>query len=114
MDTMQSLNYAQGRLAMARAMCDHSEIVKWREHVEYWQSKLAAEEADRANEEVCQTCNGIKYIRGTKSTPDKQCPECKGRGLTQRAADGSDAPQIVVGFVDRIIQEKMSGAKRRR
>ena len=34
--------------------------------------------------------------------------------LTKRAADGSDSPQIVVGFVDRIIQEKMSGAKRRR
>lgn len=37
--------------------------------------------------ETCQTCNGIKYIAGTKSTPDKQCPECKGRGLTPRAPD---------------------------
>lgn len=87
MNTLESLNYAQGRLAVARAMCDHPEIEKWREHVEYWQSKLAAEEADRSNEVVCKTCNGIKYIPGTKSTPDKQCPECKGRGLTQRAPD---------------------------
>ena len=89
MNTLESLNYAQGRLAMSRAMCDHSEIEKWREHVEYWQSKLAAEEADRANEVVCKTCNGIKYIPATKSTPDKQCPECKGRGLTKRAVDGA-------------------------
>jgi len=88
MNTLESLNYAQGRLAMSRAMCDHSEIEKWREHVEYWQSKLAAEEADRANEVVCKTCNGIKYIPATKSTPDKQCPERKGRGLTKRPPDG--------------------------
>ena len=88
MSTMESLNYAQGRLAVARAMCDHSEIKKWREHVEYWQSKIAAEEADSANEEVCKTCNGIKYIPATKFTPDKQCPECKGRGLTPRALAG--------------------------
>ncbi len=87
MNTLESLNYAQGRLAMSRAMCDHSEIEKWREHVEYWQSKLAAEEVDRANEVVCKTCNGIKYIPATKSTPDKQCPECKGRGLTKRPPD---------------------------
>lgn len=90
MNTLESLNYAQGRLAMSRAMCDHPEIEKWREHVEYWQSKLAAEEADRANEVVCKTCNGIKYIPATKSTPDKQCPECKGRGLTKRAPDAPD------------------------
>lgn len=95
MNTLESLNYAQGRLAMSRAMCDHPEIEKWREHVEYWQSKLAAEEADRANEVVCKTCNGIKYIPATKSTPDKQCPECKGRGLTQPAPDAGDSASFL-------------------
>lgn len=87
MSTMQSLKYAQGRLAVARAMCDHPEIEKWKEHVEYWQSKLAAEEADRVNKEICKTCNGIKYIPAMKSMPDKQCPECKGSGFAPRALD---------------------------
>jgi hypothetical protein len=103
---MQSLNYAQGRLAMARAMCDHSEIEKWREHVEYWQSKLAAEEADRANEEVCKTCNGIKYIPATKSTPDKQCPECKGCGLTPREPDKRDSASPIYVFSVRDLSTK--------
>ncbi len=65
MSTMQSLSYAQGRLAVARAMCDYPEIEKWKEHVEYWQSKLAAEEADRAkevsNETPCSICGYPEY-----------------------------------------------------
>ncbi len=47
MSTFESLTYAQGRLALSKAMCDHSEIDKWSEHVKYWQDKLEAEEKER-------------------------------------------------------------------
>ena len=61
MSTFESLTYAQGRLALSKAMCDHSEIDKWSEHVKYWQDKLEAEEKERgltqrATDAGCDVC----------------------------------------------------------
>ena len=61
MSTFESLTYAQGRMALLKAMCDHSEIDKWSEQVKYWQDKLEAEEKERgltqrATDAGCDVC----------------------------------------------------------
>jgi len=101
------------------------EILELRREVENWKlhSKanfiMADYEHNRALEWAAWYINDVQLVG--KSDDVKEYARTMGmsllaakRGLTKRAADGSDAPQIVVGVVDRIIQEKMSGAKRRR
>jgi hypothetical protein len=47
MTTFECLTYAQERLALAKAFCDHAEVEKWQERVTYWRDKLEAEEKER-------------------------------------------------------------------
>lgn len=48
MTTIQKLQYAQSRLALAKMMGDTSEeIAKWQEHVDYWKNELRAEDEKR-------------------------------------------------------------------
>jgi len=66
----------------------------------------------------CQAC-GKQLFRDQDYEPKGHgvqllVPPCDCAAQQSVQSDGSDAPQIVVGFVDRIIQEKISGAKRRR
>lgn len=45
MTTIQKLQYAQSRLALAKMMSDTSEeIAKWQEHADYWKNELRAED----------------------------------------------------------------------
>ncbi len=66
MSTFESLTYAQGRLALSKAMCDHSEIDKWSEHVKYWQDKLEAEEKERG---LTQRALDVGYCACPPSVP---------------------------------------------
>jgi len=42
MDELQSLRYAQSRLALAKMMSDSLEATKWAEHVAYFKAQITS------------------------------------------------------------------------
>ena len=94
-----SCNYCGARLDVAQATTNDNGI------------SLVVDPHMCDQEENCPTCHGIKYIAGTKSTPDKKCPQCNGRGLTKRVADFADCHACGIAYPNTATRCTKCGGK---